>query len=214
MRFCCGRSRMPRPNSWRCCGPRIRRRTFVRADRRSWDVEQWRDQSRTFADMATFDSQGDAAHQRGRRRADRHRQYLSQPVSASRRRARAGAHLFSRRNRAGAAADPGQPSLLADAIRRLVPACSARRSSSTACRRTIVGVLPPISRIARFDPDVWQAHATSRGARGRQTWWVIGRLRPGGDVRSGPGGDERHGPAPQRSTAGDRDGTRASASCP
>jgi putative ABC transport system permease protein len=43
----------------------------------------------------------------------------------------------------------------------------------------IVGILPADFQIARFDADVWEPHTTRRSARGPQTWFVIGRLRPG-----------------------------------
>ncbi len=43
-------------NSWRCCGPRIRRRTFTRADRHCGMSNSGGRQSQSFADMATFDS--------------------------------------------------------------------------------------------------------------------------------------------------------------
>jgi putative ABC transport system permease protein len=43
----------------------------------------------------------------------------------------------------------------------------------------IVGILPADFRIARFEADVWEPHATRPGVRGGQTWSVIGRLRPG-----------------------------------
>jgi putative ABC transport system permease protein len=42
----------------------------------------------------------------------------------------------------------------------------------------IIGILPADFRIARLDADVWVPHAMS-GGRGGGTWFVIGRLRPG-----------------------------------
>ena len=43
----------------------------------------------------------------------------------------------------------------------------------------IVGILPAGFQIARLEADVWEPHATRRSVRGGQTWFVIGRLRPG-----------------------------------
>ena len=43
----------------------------------------------------------------------------------------------------------------------------------------IVGILPADFQIARFEADVWEPHTTRRSVRGGQTWFVIGRLRPG-----------------------------------
>ncbi len=43
----------------------------------------------------------------------------------------------------------------------------------------IVGVLPADFQVARVEADVWMPHATRRAVRGGQTWFVVGRLRPG-----------------------------------
>ena len=43
----------------------------------------------------------------------------------------------------------------------------------------VIGILPADFQIARFDADVWQSHPTCPSVRGGQTWFVIGRLRPG-----------------------------------
>ena len=43
----------------------------------------------------------------------------------------------------------------------------------------IIGILPADFQIARLDADVWEPHTTRRSVRGGQTWFVIGRLRPG-----------------------------------
>ena len=56
---------------------------------------------------------------------------------------------------------------------------SARRSCSTAFlpRSSASSLL--ISKSREFDADVWEPHTTHRSVRGGQTWFVIGRLRPG-----------------------------------
>jgi predicted permease len=43
----------------------------------------------------------------------------------------------------------------------------------------IIGILPAGFTVARLDADVWQSHRRHHSARGGQTWFVIGRLRPG-----------------------------------
>lgn len=43
----------------------------------------------------------------------------------------------------------------------------------------IVGILPDGFQAARINADVWQAHTRNRTARGPETWFVAGRLRPG-----------------------------------
>jgi predicted permease len=43
----------------------------------------------------------------------------------------------------------------------------------------IIGILPADFRIARFEAEVWEPHTTRRSVRGGQTWFVIGRVRPG-----------------------------------
>src|SRR6185295_17313772 len=45
------------------------------------------------------------------------------------------------------------------------------------CR--IIGILPADFEIARLDADVWEAHPTDPAVRGSETWFAIGRLRPG-----------------------------------
>ena len=55
-----------------------------------WDVEQWRSQSQSFADMATFDAVSTTLTGARRGGTDRRRQHLSQPAFTPRRPARAG----------------------------------------------------------------------------------------------------------------------------
>jgi putative ABC transport system permease protein len=43
----------------------------------------------------------------------------------------------------------------------------------------IIGILPADFQIARFDADVWEPHTSRRSVRGPDTWFVVGRLRPG-----------------------------------
>jgi putative ABC transport system permease protein len=42
----------------------------------------------------------------------------------------------------------------------------------------IIGILPPDFQIARLDADVWQPHTSRQSVRGAEAWFVVGRLRP------------------------------------
>ena len=145
------------------------------------DVEQWREQSRTFEDLATFDglsmtlTSTDGAEQivgagmstnlltvlgvqpvRGR------------PFSAADE-PQQGFVLISHRfwqERFGGADDAVGATIVLDGV-----------------PSAIVGVLPPGFEIATVDADVWQPNAmAARGepgqtVRGAETWFVVGRLR-------------------------------------
>jgi predicted permease len=140
-----------------------------------WEVDQWRGQSQTFADMATFDSQGTLLTS-----ADGVEPIVTVSVSPN---------LFSL---LGVAPVLGR-TFLADETeqgQRLIMIShrfwQARFGGLhealgatlvlNGVPSTIVGVLPAGFQVARFDPDVWQPHPTNRSERGPQTWWVIGRL--------------------------------------
>ncbi len=143
-----------------------------------WDVEQWRSQSESFADMATFDSVSTLLTG-----ADGVEQIVGasispnllpllgvQPVlgrSFSTEEAEQQQRLVLISHRfwqARFAATPG--ALGATLVLNGVPS-------------QIIGVLPAGFQIGTFDADVWEPHTTHRSVRGPQTWFVIGRLRPG-----------------------------------
>jgi putative ABC transport system permease protein len=142
-----------------------------------WDVEQWRSQSRSFADIATFD-----AVSRTLTGADGAEQIVGasispnllpllgvQPVLGRSFSTEEADHqerlvLISYRfwqARFGGSRDALGASLVLDGI-----------------PYRIIGILPADFQVARLDADVWEPH-TARGAmRGAETWFVIGRLRP------------------------------------
>jgi predicted permease len=143
-----------------------------------WDVEQWRGQSKTFADMASFDhvstvlTGADGAEQIvGASISPNLLPLLGvQPVlgrsfspeeAEQRQRLVLISHRFWRARFGGSHAALGATLVL------------------NALPSQIVGVLPADFRIGRFDADVWEPHATHRSVRGGQTWFVVGRLRPG-----------------------------------
>ncbi len=142
-----------------------------------WDVEQWRTQSQSFAEMATFDS-------------------VTTTLTAAE-----GAEQI-----VGASISPNLLSLLGvqpvrgrnfsteetEEQKRLVLISHrfwhARfGGSNDAIGATlvlnglpsqIIGILPADFQIAKLDADVWEPHTTHRSVRGGQTWFVVGRLRP------------------------------------
>jgi predicted permease len=143
-----------------------------------WDVEQWRSQSQTLADMATFDTvstmlTGDDGVEQivgvsispnllpllgvepvlGRGFSSEEAEQEQRLVVIS--------HSFWQA-RFGGAHDAIGATLVLNGL-----------------PSQIVGVLPADSQIARLNADVWQPHATRRSVRGGQTWLVIARLRPG-----------------------------------
>ena len=142
-----------------------------------WDVEQWRSQSQSFADMATFDAVSTVLSG-----ADGVEQIVGASISPN---------LLSL---LGVQPVRGRnfSSEETEAQKRLV-LISHRfwqvrfGGSHDALGATIVlngfpsqiiGILPADFRIARFEADVWEPHTTRRSVRGPQTWFVVGRLRP------------------------------------
>ena len=142
-----------------------------------WDVEQWRTQSQSFADMATFDSvtttltAAEGAEQivgastspnllsllgvrpvRGRNFSTEETEEQNRLVLIS--------HRFWQA-RFGGSNDAIGATLVLNGL-----------------PSQIIGILPADFQIAKLDADVWEPHTTRRSVRGGQTWFVVGRLRP------------------------------------
>src|SRR5262249_44292905 len=144
-----------------------------------WDVEGWRSQSRSFADMATFDAVSttltgaDGAEQivgasispnllvllgvqpvQGRSFSTDEAEHRQQLVLIS--------HRFWQA-RFGGSMDAVGATIVLDGV-----------------PSQIIGVLPADFQIARLDADVWKPHmrCESQSLRGGDTWFAIGRLRP------------------------------------
>ncbi len=143
-----------------------------------WDVEQWRGQSRTFADMATIDSvstlltgaEGVEEIVGASISPDLLSLLGVQPVlgrSFSTDEVEQGQRLVLISHRFWQARFGGSSAALGAAL--VVDGAPAR----------IIGILPADFQVGRLVADVWQAHTTHRSVRGSQTWFVIGRLRPG-----------------------------------
>ena len=144
-----------------------------------WDVDQWRGQSRTFAELATFDSVSMLLTS-----ADGVEQILGASISPNllsvlrvapvlgrsfshdeveqRERLVLISHAFWQARFGGAADAVGATLIVNGAPSR------------------IVGILPADFQIGKVNADVWAAHAMHPSVRGGQTWFVVGRLRPGG----------------------------------
>jgi putative ABC transport system permease protein len=146
-----------------------------------WEVEQWRGQNRSFADMATFDAVSMTLMG-----ADGAEQIVGASVSANllsllgvqpvqgrtfsteeaeqRQRLVLISHRFWQ-TRLGGSSDSVGASLVLDGL-----------------PSQIIGILPAGFQVARLDADVWKSHAISDGTealgmRGGDTWFVVGRLR-------------------------------------
>ena len=143
-----------------------------------WEVDQWRMQSRSFADMAAFDAMSTTLMG-----ADGAEQIVSASISPNL------LSLLGVQPALGRSFSPeesGQQPLVLISHRFW----QARFGGSNdavgatvvldAVPSQIIGVLPADFQIARLDADVWKPHSRSegQGVRGGETWFVIGRLRP------------------------------------
>ena len=143
-----------------------------------WDVEQWRTHSQSFADMATFDSVtttltgAEGAEQvvgvsispnllsvlgvqpvRGRNFSSEETEEQKRLVLIS--------HRFWQARFAGS-----NDAIGATLVLNGLPS-------------QIIGILPADFQVATLDADVWLPNMTRPSVRGAQTWFVVGRLRPG-----------------------------------
>ena len=142
-----------------------------------WDVERWRSQSRSFADMAVFDAVSltltgaeDAEEIAGARISPNLLPLLGvQPALG----------------RGFSTEEAEQQYRLALISHRF---WQARFGGSTAAvgativldglPSEIIGVLPAGFQIATLSADVWEPQAMSNSVRGGDTWFVVGRLQP------------------------------------
>jgi predicted permease len=142
-----------------------------------WDVEQWRTQSQSFADMATFDSVGTTLTG-----AEGVEQIVGASVSPN---------LLSLlgvqpvRGRNFSSEETEEQKRLVLISHRFWQARFGGSNDAIGATLVlnglpsqIIGVLPADFQIATLDADVWEPHTTHRSVRGGQTWFVIGRLRP------------------------------------
>ena len=142
-----------------------------------WSVEQWRSQSQSFADMATFDSVSMTLAA-----DDGAEQIVGASISPN---------LFPllgiqpAQGRSFSADEGEQQQRLVLISHRFWQARFGGSHDALGATlvlngvpRQIVGILPADFEIARLAADVWVAHASRQDARGPDTWFVVGRLRP------------------------------------
>jgi predicted permease len=141
------------------------------------DAEQWRTQSRSFAEMATFDamsttlSGAEGAEQIGVGSISpnllsllgvqpAHGRGFSTEDAEQRQRLVLISHRFWQ-TRFGGSNDAIGATIVLNGL-----------------PSQIIGILPAGFQIARLDADVWVPHASRQSGRGPETWFVVGRLRP------------------------------------
>jgi putative ABC transport system permease protein len=142
-----------------------------------WDVEQWQRQSQSFAEMATFDSVGTLLTG-----ADGVEQIAGASISANLL-PLLGIQPSLGRSFSAEEADERQRLVLIS--HRFWHARFAGSHDALGATLVlngfpsqIIGILPAEFQIARLDADVWEAHPSRQSVRGREAWFVIGRLRP------------------------------------
>ena len=143
-----------------------------------WDVEQWRGQSQTFADIATFDTVSTLLTA-----ADGAEQIVGASISPNLL-PLLGVRPVLGRSFSAEETEHRQPLVMISHRfwRARFDGASHALGATLVINGVasqIVGILPVDFRIGRVDADVWRPHATRPGVRGGQTWFVIGRLRPG-----------------------------------
>jgi predicted permease len=143
-----------------------------------WDVEQWRSQSQSFADMATFDTVSTTLTG-----AEGAEQIVGASVSPNLLSV-LGVQPVRGRNFSSEETEQGKRLVLIS--HRFWHARFGGSNDAIGATivvngfpSEIVGILPADFQIARLDADVWMPHTTRRSVRGGQTWFAIGRLRPG-----------------------------------
>ena len=143
-----------------------------------WDVEQWRSQSQTFADMATFDTVGTLLTG-----ADGVEQIAGASISANLLPLLGVQPLLGRSFSSEEAEQEQRLVMISDRFWQARFAGSPAALGATlvvnGSPSQIVGILPADFQIGAFDADVWRPHSTRRSVRGGQTWFAVGRLRHG-----------------------------------
>jgi predicted permease len=142
-----------------------------------WDVEQWRNQSQSFADMATFDTVSTTLMG-----ADGAEPIVAASISPN---------LLSllgvglAQGRGFSTDEAEQRQLLVLISHRFWQARFGGSHDALGATlalngspHRIIGVLPADFQFARLDADVWLPHASRQSVRGGDTWFVVGRLLP------------------------------------
>jgi putative ABC transport system permease protein len=143
-----------------------------------WDVEQWQGRSRSFADMASFDSVSTVLTG-----ADGAEQIVGASTSANLLALLGVRPVLGRSFSTEEAEQDQRPVLISHRFWQARFGGSHDALGATLVLNgspsQVVGILPAGFTAARLEADVWKPHATRRSVRGGATWFVVGRLRPG-----------------------------------
>lgn len=142
-----------------------------------WDVEQWRSQSETFADMATFDTVSTILSG-----ADGAEQIVGASISPNLLPLLGVRPVLGRNFSDDEAAKEQRLVLISHRFWQTRFSGSRDALGATLTLNgspsQIIGILPPDFQMARIDPDIWEPHTSHRNERGSESWFVVGRLRP------------------------------------
>jgi predicted permease len=142
-----------------------------------WDVEQWRSQSQTFADMATLDTVSTVLAG-----TDGVEQIVGASISANLLPLLGVRPVLGRSFSTDEAEQQQRLVLISHRFWQTRFGGSQDALGATLVLNgfphQIIGILPADFRIARLDADVWEPHTSARSVRGSETWFVVGRLRP------------------------------------
>lgn len=142
-----------------------------------WDVEQWRSQSQSFADMATFDAVNTTLTG-----ADGVEQIVGASISPNLLPLLGVQPVLGRSFSIEEAEQQQRLVLISHRFWQARFGGSHDALGATLVLNglpyQIIGILPADFQIARLDADVWELHTSHRALRGGETWFVVGRLRP------------------------------------
>jgi putative ABC transport system permease protein len=141
-----------------------------------WDVQQWRTESRTLEDVATFDSVGALLT-----RADGVEPIRAASISSNLLPLLGVQPVVGRNFSTGDAEQQRRRVLVSYRFWHARFGGSPGALGATLVINDtpseIVGILPPDFRVGTLDADVWMPHTTLARTRGAQTWFVVARLR-------------------------------------
>jgi predicted permease len=142
-----------------------------------WDVEQWRSQSQSFADMATFDAV--STFLTG---ADGVEEIVGASISPNLLPLLGVGPVLGRSFSTEEAEQRQKLVLISHRLWQTRFGGSRDALGATLVLNgfpcQIIGILPADFQMARLDADVWEPHPSRQSVRGREGWFVVGRLRP------------------------------------
>jgi predicted permease len=143
-----------------------------------WQVEEWRKQSRSFAELATFDSISMTMTT-----ADGAEQLVGASISPNLLPLLGVQPLLGRNFSMEEGQQRQRLVLINHAFWQARFGGSRDALGATLVLSgvpyQVIGILPAGFDVAGFDADVWEPHPSNPGTRGPEFWSVVGRLRPG-----------------------------------